>query len=124
MVDATGTAIMADYTTAGQFKIVNGQLVELVDTKGTLLYANVGQPASASSTTLPVTFSKAQNTYGIFAFQGGYLSNSDPPRASTLTREECSRRCRDVVRGRDPKTQYSSLVCLYGPTALCQLGSV
>ena len=61
---------MSDYTTAGQFNIMNGQLVELVDAKGTMLYANVGQPASASATTLPVTFSKNQNTYGAFAFQG------------------------------------------------------
>ena len=63
---------MGDSTTAGQFNIVNGQLVELVDAKkGTLLYANVGQqPATATSTVLPVTFSTTQNAYGTFAFQG------------------------------------------------------
>ncbi|MCJ1308222.1 hypothetical protein MMC25_001875 [Agyrium rufum] len=66
----TGTAIMGDYTTAGQFNIVSGQLVELIDTKGTLLYANVAQQSSPSETTLPVAFSTTPNTYGTFAFQG------------------------------------------------------
>ena len=68
---STGAAIMADYTTAGQFQIVDGQLVELVDVaKGTLLYANVGQPVNSSDTKLPVTFSKTKNTYGTFQFSG------------------------------------------------------
>ncbi|KAI9688756.1 MAG: hypothetical protein M1822_001113 [Bathelium mastoideum] len=66
----TGTAIMGDYTTAGQFNIINGQLVELIDpTKGTLLYANVSPP-QASESTLPVSFETTQNTFGTFAFQG------------------------------------------------------
>jgi hypothetical protein len=34
-----GTAILDDYTSAGQFQVVNGQLVEL--TQGGLLYGNV-----------------------------------------------------------------------------------
>ncbi|KAI9712122.1 MAG: hypothetical protein M1820_001831 [Bogoriella megaspora] len=66
----TGTAIMDDYTTAGQFNIVDGQLVELIDpSTNKLLYANVSPPKS-TETTLPVSFSTQKNTYGTFAFQG------------------------------------------------------
>ena len=57
---------MSDPATAGQFNIVDGQLVELIDTKGTLLYANVGMQMNASETYLPVTFSTTKNTYGRF----------------------------------------------------------
>lgn len=65
-----GRAILSDNTSAGQFKIADGQLVELIDSKGTVLYANVGQQPSASATYLPVTFSTSKNTFGTFAFQG------------------------------------------------------
>ena len=69
---------MGDYTTAGQFNIINGQLVELIDpTKGTLLYANVSPP-EASASTLPVSFETTQNTYGTFAFQGDAVTWSVP----------------------------------------------
>lgn len=67
---ATGTALLADYTTAGQFQIVNGQLVELIDAKGTLLYANVIPATDGTATKLAVTFSKTPNTYGTFSFSG------------------------------------------------------
>ena len=74
----TGLAIMGDYTTAGQFNIINGQLVELIDpAAGTLLYANVSPPQSSEST-LPVSFGKTQNTYGTFAFQGDAVTWSVP----------------------------------------------
>ncbi|KAH8804691.1 hypothetical protein F5884DRAFT_680397 [Xylogone sp. PMI_703] len=63
-----GTAIMDSYTTAGQFNIVNGQLVELVS--GGLLYANVEVRPDDQTMQLAVTFETTPNTYGTFAFQG------------------------------------------------------
>ena len=65
---ATGIAIMGDYTTAGQFNIVNGQLFELIT--GGLLYAVVSPQTDSTVTKLAVTFSKTPNTYGTFAFSG------------------------------------------------------
>jgi len=64
----TGEAIMGSYTSAGQFNIVSGQLVELVS--GGTLYMNVSPQANSSETMLPVSFEKTQNSYGTFAFQG------------------------------------------------------
>ncbi|KAM0717043.1 hypothetical protein Q7P37_006895 [Cladosporium fusiforme] len=65
-----GRAILSDNTSAGQFNIVDGQLVELIDNKGTLLYANVGERPSPSATILPVTFTTTKNSFGTFAYQG------------------------------------------------------
>jgi hypothetical protein len=45
----TGTGVLGSYTTAGQFQVVDGQLVQLVSTPGAaaqLLYAVVSQNAS------------------------------------------------------------------------------
>jgi hypothetical protein len=63
-----GIATMGDYTMAGQFNIVNGQLVELIT--GGLLYAVVSPHTDSTVTKLAVTFSKTPNTYGTFAFSG------------------------------------------------------
>jgi hypothetical protein len=71
---APGTAILSSATTAGQFQIVDGQLIELIDTKGTKLYASVGEAPSASATYLPVTFTAAKNSFGAFAYQGDTLT--------------------------------------------------
>jgi hypothetical protein len=71
---SSGRAILSDATTAGQYQIVDGQLVELIDTKGTKLYASVGQAASAAATILPVTFTSSKNTFGTFAYQGDTLT--------------------------------------------------
>nr|OQO03061.1 hypothetical protein B0A51_17844 [Rachicladosporium sp. CCFEE 5018] len=81
----TGLATLNSYTTAGQFNVVNGQLVELISataTSPTLLYANVGQPATPSSSLLPVSFSTTQNGWGSFAFSGDALTWS----AANVTR--------------------------------------
>jgi hypothetical protein len=67
---------MGDYTTAGQFNIVNGQLVELIT--GELLYAVVSPPADSTVTKLAVTFSKSPNTYGTFAFSGDAVTWTVP----------------------------------------------
>ncbi|RFU30568.1 Acting on ester bonds protein, partial [Scytalidium lignicola] len=64
----TGIAIMSDYTTAGQFNIVSGQLVELIT--GGQLYANVEVRPDSTTMQLAVTFETTPNTYGTFAFQG------------------------------------------------------
>ena len=69
-----GRAILSDATSAGQYQIVDGQLVELIDTKGTKLYASVGQQPSAVATYLPVTFTSSKNTFGTFAYQGDTLT--------------------------------------------------
>jgi len=69
-----GRAILSDATTAGQFQIVDGQLIELIDTKGTKLYANVGQAENAAATYLPVSFTTAKNSFGNFAYQGDTLT--------------------------------------------------
>jgi hypothetical protein len=69
-----GRAILSDATSAGQYQILDGQLVELIDTKGSKLYASVGQAASAAATILPVSFTSAKNSFGTFAFQGDTLT--------------------------------------------------
>ncbi|KAH8597221.1 hypothetical protein B0O99DRAFT_87847 [Bisporella sp. PMI_857] len=70
----SGTAILGSYTTAGQFQVVSGQLVELID--GGKLYANV--IPSSDTTKLAVTFNTTQNTYGTFAWSGDALQWSIP----------------------------------------------
>jgi hypothetical protein len=45
-----------------------------VDTKGTKLYANVGEAPSASATYLPVSFTTSKNSFGAFAYQGDTLT--------------------------------------------------
>lgn len=79
-VYTTGTAILDSYTTAGQFNIIDGQLVELVT--GANLYAVVEPQANSTVTKLAVTFSKTQNAYGTFAFSGDAVTWS----ISTITR--------------------------------------
>ena len=70
-----GRAILSSATTAGQYQVSSdGQLVELVDTKGTKLYANVGEAPSASATYLPVSFTTTKNSFGAFAYQGDTLT--------------------------------------------------
>ncbi|KAL3427483.1 carbohydrate-binding module family 1 protein [Phlyctema vagabunda] len=71
--NAPGTAILSSYTTAGQFNIVNGQLVELVSATGGLLYANVEERADATVNKLAVTFTTTPNTYGTFSWSGDAL---------------------------------------------------
>jgi len=45
--------------------------VETINSAGTeLLYANVAEPANATTSVLPVTFETTPNTFGTFAFQG------------------------------------------------------
>lgn len=71
------TAVLNDYTTAGQFNIVNGQLVQLVNTAGDLLYLHV-TPQVSTETKLLTTWSKTPDTYGTFAFQGDAVTWTTP----------------------------------------------
>ena len=71
-----GLAIMDSYTTAGQFQIVSGQLVQLIASGG-LLYANVEQNTTAA-VKLAVSFNTTKNTFGTFAFSGDAVQWSTP----------------------------------------------
>ncbi|CAO2650987.1 Nn.00g092840.m01.CDS01 [Neocucurbitaria sp. VM-36] len=73
---STGPALLGDYTTAGQFQVVDGQLVELVSAPGEpvkLLYAVVSETRYINDNSLSVTFSETKNTYGTFAWGGDDL---------------------------------------------------
>ena len=75
----TGIALLGNDTSAGQFNVVGGQLVELIDpTKGTLLYATVSPQANSSETILPITFTTAPNTYGTWSLSGDTVDWSIP----------------------------------------------
>ncbi|KAF4637691.1 hypothetical protein G7Y89_g387 [Cudoniella acicularis] len=71
-----GGAILDTYTTAGQFQIVSGQLVQLIT--GGFLYAVVEKQANSTVNKLAVSFSKDKNTYGTFAFSGDAVQWSVP----------------------------------------------
>ncbi|KAF3903318.1 hypothetical protein AA313_de0201338 [Arthrobotrys entomopaga] len=79
----TGEAVMGDYTTAGQFDIVNGQLVQLINTSGALLYGHIEQQTSSSQTKLQLTWATTPDTYGTFAWSGDAVTWT----ASGVTRQ-------------------------------------
>jgi hypothetical protein len=73
---ATGTALLGDYTTAGQFQVQDGQLVQLVSAPGgavKLLYATVSKTRSINNASLAVSFTNEKNAYGTFKFGGDDL---------------------------------------------------
>jgi hypothetical protein len=73
---SSGDALLGDYTTAGQFQVVDGQLVQLVSAPGQstkLLYANVSDKRVINDMSLAVTFLETKNTYGAFAWGGDDL---------------------------------------------------
>jgi hypothetical protein len=62
-----GDALLGSYTTAGQFQVVDGQLVQLVSAPGQaakLLYANVNETRVVNGAALAVSFSAEKNAYG------------------------------------------------------------
>ncbi|KAF2689217.1 carbohydrate-binding module family 1 protein [Lentithecium fluviatile CBS 122367] len=81
-----GPALLGSYTTAGQFQVVSGQLVQLVSAPGEkpekFLYATVSETRSINNMSLAVTFTEAKNTYGTFKFGGDDLQWS----VSSITR--------------------------------------
>ena len=64
------SAIMGDPSTAAQWAIQDEQLVELVDTDGTVLYAHVAQPETEDARTLNVSLAAEPNTFGAFSWSG------------------------------------------------------
>ncbi|KAF9521780.1 carbohydrate-binding module family 1 protein [Crepidotus variabilis] len=82
--EVTGTpsdAVLADRTTAAQFQITNGQLIQSVS--GGNLYATV-EPKTASATKLKVSWSKTPDTLGTFVFSGDTVTWS----STTVTRPQ------------------------------------
>lgn len=75
-----GTAILDDYTTAGQFNIVDGQLVEYTGNNTAPLYMSVEQPSDPTNPprTLATTFGANKSDYGTFAFQGDAVTWTAP----------------------------------------------
>lgn len=75
-----GAAVLGDSTTAGQFNIVDGQLVEYTDAGAAPLYMSVARPADLASPprTLATSFGAAKNAFGTFAFQGDAVTWSTP----------------------------------------------
>lgn len=73
-----GTALLDSYLTAGQFNIVDGQLVYNTGSGGSPLYLNVEDPADKTQRALATTFSADKNTYGTFAFSGDTVTWADP----------------------------------------------
>ncbi|KAJ9137455.1 Cellulase [Pleurostoma richardsiae] len=71
-----GVAILGDYGAAGQYNIVDGQLVEM--TGGDALYMNVEKPVDFSQRNLATWFNKTKNTFGAFVFQGDAVTWSTP----------------------------------------------
>jgi hypothetical protein len=73
---STGSALLGDYKTAGQFQVVSGQLVQLVSAPGQatkLLYGIVSETRYINDNSLSVTFSETKNTYGTFSWSGDGL---------------------------------------------------
>ncbi|KAH8659207.1 hypothetical protein BGZ60DRAFT_433951 [Tricladium varicosporioides] len=64
-------AVLESYTTAGQFNVVSGQLVQLVS--GGFLYGVVEKFNNSTQVKLQVSFSKEKNTYGTFQWSGDAL---------------------------------------------------
>ncbi|KNG44923.1 carbohydrate-binding module family 1 protein [Stemphylium lycopersici] len=72
----TGPALLGASPTAGQFQVVDGQLVQLISSPGAptkLLYANVSDKRVINDMSLAVTFSETKNTYGVFKWGGDDL---------------------------------------------------
>jgi hypothetical protein len=66
-------AVLDDYRTAGQFKIQNGQLVQLISALGDepeLLYATVANKTTHNGRTRAVTFSSKMGGYEAFDLEG------------------------------------------------------
>lgn len=75
-----GDALMDSYETAGQFNIVDGQLVYDAGSSGTadVLYMNVEDPADKTQRALATWFNATENAYGTFAFSGDTVTWTDP----------------------------------------------
>ncbi|KIO19715.1 carbohydrate-binding module family 1 protein, partial [Tulasnella calospora MUT 4182] len=70
---APGDAILGDYTTAAQFKIVSGQLQHYLP-GGSVLYMQVETRPDSTVMKLKTSFAATPNTYGTFAWSGDALT--------------------------------------------------
>jgi hypothetical protein len=75
-------AVVGDYTTAAQFQVINGQLIQ--NAGGKNLYAIVQPPLNSTVTKLGVTWATTPDTLGIFVFSGDSLEWSSP----SVTRQQ------------------------------------
>ncbi|KAJ0110203.1 hypothetical protein J7T55_000635 [Diaporthe amygdali] len=76
---SAGTALLDSYLTAGQFNIIDGQLVYNTGSGTTsALYLNVEDPTDKTQRALATTFKTTKNTYGSFAFSGDTVTWTDP----------------------------------------------
>ncbi|KAK6341825.1 hypothetical protein TWF730_001314 [Orbilia blumenaviensis] len=82
-IRSPGDAVMGEYTTAGQFDISDNQLVQLISTSGTLLYAKIEEKTSDSQTKLQLTWQSTPSSYGTFSWSGDALLWKHP----TITRQ-------------------------------------
>ncbi|KAK7747357.1 hypothetical protein SLS53_001611 [Cytospora paraplurivora] len=75
-----GTALLDSYETAGQYNIIDGQLVYNTGSGTTddALYLHVEDPADKSQRELATWFNTTENTYGTFAFSGDTVTWTDP----------------------------------------------
>ncbi|KAI0970663.1 hypothetical protein F4678DRAFT_435888 [Xylaria arbuscula] len=76
--NAPGTAILETYSTAGQYKAEDGQLLANIGTSATPLYLHVEKPADLTQRTLATWFNTTKNDFGAFAWQGDALTWSTP----------------------------------------------
>ncbi|KAI8628196.1 hypothetical protein F5Y19DRAFT_486210 [Xylariaceae sp. FL1651] len=76
--NAAGTAILESYKTAGQYNVIDGQLVANTGTGGAPLYLSVEKPTDFTQRTLATWFNSTKNEFGTFAFQGDALTWSTP----------------------------------------------
>ena len=75
---STGAAVLGDYTTAGQFNVVGGHLVQ-VKTDGSLLYGIVEPRANSTVMTLKLSWSASSAAAtGTFAWSGDALTWTIP----------------------------------------------
>ncbi|KUI52954.1 putative 1,4-beta-D-glucan cellobiohydrolase C [Cytospora mali] len=74
-----GDALMDSYETAGQFNIIDGQLVYNTGSGTTdALYMHVEDPTNKTQRALATWFNATENTYGSFAFSGDTVTWTDP----------------------------------------------
>ncbi|KAL1893736.1 hypothetical protein Sste5346_006237 [Sporothrix stenoceras] len=78
--NVASVAILDSYTTAGQFNIVDGQLVNALGNSDGPLYMHVEEPADPANPprTLATSFNATKNTFGTFAFQGDTVTWTAP----------------------------------------------
>jgi hypothetical protein len=73
-----GPAILDSYTTAGQFNVEGGQLVNKIANPPLYLWVEVPADKASPPRTLSTWFNTTKNPFGSFAFQGDTLAWSDP----------------------------------------------